>query len=900
MSSKEIPYPAPPAKSEWQFLNDLQNPMDIILNWDWESVTPAAHLDLRRGISLQISISDPEALLDTAFLALRRVLEKYSLLNEDGVPCKFSLEDFDDSEAYRFTVEASGINLSAADFEGMRRGIYFLIDKLCASQYPYLPIETIEQKPWLKNRISRCFFGPIKRPPFNHDELLDDFDYYPDEYLNRLAYEGINGLWLTIVFREIAETSFEQKDALAEKRLEKLRRTVQQCRRFGIKIWVFSIEPRWLAVDDPLLIENPEFAGAQVSEGGVHCFCPSSEKAQQYIYESVNDIFKKVPGLAGLINISHGERMTTCLSSVSAITEVERINCPRCSKIPPWHIHHNSVTAMYRGIKDADSSAELISWLYQPQPDMERASWNYELAKSLPEGIILQYNFESGAVKKQLSRVRFGGDYWLSYVGPSHSFQMLASALQQSKAALCAKIQVGCSHEVATVPFVPVPALLFQKYLAMKAQGCTNVMQCWYFGNYPGVMNRAAGKLAFSSLKCSEEEFLHELAEAQWGKYAAEAVQGWKDFSDGYSYYPLSNDMQYYGPLAFGVVWPLYLKVELKPLSPTWKPDFLASGDSIGECLENHSIEEAIRLFELACEKISAAQKRFNSLRQYFQKDFERLQDIAVIEALATQFDSAKNILKFYLLRRELYFAEESASQLQLLEEMKTLITAEMSNSRKMIELCKQDSRLGFHSEAESHLYCESRLEWRIESLQNLLDNDFVEFAQAIQAQKTLPISEFSENAEVYKLNSGWVESPHTRWRIDRSENQDLIVHFEGEHLPCAKDYFWFNCFDSTGTCFPKMIIIEKQGTVIQLHPTAEVKISHEEKIWKAKIHLSALNWNYDEKLEPRFVYIARLGSAKDPEQVYLRYDWPKHNEFPRHRLNLPTYMGNYSGKICD
>ena len=50
----------------------------------------------------------------------------------------------------------------------------------------FLPVGKIERKPWIKNRISRCFFGPIKRPPFNRDELLDDIDYYPDEYLSKL------------------------------------------------------------------------------------------------------------------------------------------------------------------------------------------------------------------------------------------------------------------------------------------------------------------------------------------------------------------------------------------------------------------------------------------------------------------------------------------------------------------------------------------------------------------------------------------------------------------------------------------------------------------------------------------------------------------------------------------
>ena len=57
--------------------------------------------------------------------------------------------------------------------------------------------------PWLENRISRCFFSPIKRAPFYRDELKDDIDYYPDNYLERLRREGVNGLWLTVVLGDL-------------------------------------------------------------------------------------------------------------------------------------------------------------------------------------------------------------------------------------------------------------------------------------------------------------------------------------------------------------------------------------------------------------------------------------------------------------------------------------------------------------------------------------------------------------------------------------------------------------------------------------------------------------------------------------------------------------------------
>lgn len=39
------------------------------------------------------------------------------------------------------------------------------------------------------------------------DELMDDVDYYPEPYLDRLAHEGINGLWITVEWRNLAGTA---------------------------------------------------------------------------------------------------------------------------------------------------------------------------------------------------------------------------------------------------------------------------------------------------------------------------------------------------------------------------------------------------------------------------------------------------------------------------------------------------------------------------------------------------------------------------------------------------------------------------------------------------------------------------------------------------------------------
>ena len=65
-----------------------------------------------------------------------------------------------------------------------------------------LIVGEIRRHPFVKTRISRCFFAPPSHASNEGtvNELASDIDYYPDEYLNRLAHDGINGLWLGASF----------------------------------------------------------------------------------------------------------------------------------------------------------------------------------------------------------------------------------------------------------------------------------------------------------------------------------------------------------------------------------------------------------------------------------------------------------------------------------------------------------------------------------------------------------------------------------------------------------------------------------------------------------------------------------------------------------------------------
>ena len=277
-----IASPPPFPQGEPRFLEDLKSWKISTPHWD-KSLQPGENdLDMRDGFTVdRSSFPDPEGLLTSIYDHLDRFRDANGIGEGRVVVRTVKCGDLA-SESYRMTVDDSSVTIEAGNTEGARRGLFYFEEQFCGAPNAFLPRKTIRRDNWLKNRISRCFFGPIKRPPFNIDELMNDIDYYPEQYLDRLAQEGVNGLWLTIVFREICKTSFLPENPDAERRREKLRRSVEKCRKYGIKIWVFAIEPAAWSMKNPKPEGLPHGPGCN---GPGNLFCPNSEASAKYLYE---------------------------------------------------------------------------------------------------------------------------------------------------------------------------------------------------------------------------------------------------------------------------------------------------------------------------------------------------------------------------------------------------------------------------------------------------------------------------------------------------------------------------------------------------------------------------------------------------------------------------------------
>ncbi len=782
----------------------------------------AGEISLEQGVSFELKAP---GIPGTALDELRTVLKCRRIPQaKPGIPLLLEAETDLAFEEFLLDVRPAGIKLAAADTEGFRRGLYFLSGMLENAPGPYLKCGKYRRRPMVRNRLSRSFYGPTHRPPFDIDELMDDVDYYPEPYLNRLAKEGINALWLTVCFHEVTFSSIQPPDPFREKRLAKLRRVVERCARYGIRIFLFCIEPQGFVGRPPLLEKHPVLGGITNWGFDMTGFCPTSETARKHLYEQTKNLFASVRGLGGLLDITSGEQLSSCFHN-----PVPGYSCPRCSKLTPPEILRNVLDPMVRGMKEAEPEAEFISWFYHSSPGKECSAWVYESAAAVPEGVVDLYNFESGIALKQQGLLLHGGDYWNSKTGPAHRFRKLSRLLEKKHVRCGAKLQISNGHELATVPVIPAPGILYGKYKYITGHHVDTVMYSWYFGACPGLMNRAAFELACWDFSRSEKEFLLDLAEREWGDDAPAVAAAWEYFSRGYRKYPLCTDIQYNGPFHHGIVWPLYPEVRFHDLYASWKP-LPVSGDSFGKCLGVFTLEEFERQARSMAATYGRGLKLLLPLASKYRKDPHLMREIRYAHAVGLLLESGWRIGRFYLLRKKLYEGD-----LAVLDEMEEIVRREIAAAEEMIRLCREEFLLGYHSESENWKFTPEELAGRIGQLEQTLKETFPDLRRRLERGEK---PRFPEGSFALTCRPGELHRQKTfEWRMTANGRS---VHFS---VRCRKlenasaDRIYFIFCDELYSSMPQAVFFSDSGFMPRnnrfVHPE-KIRFSKNKEGWQA------------------------------------------------------------------
>ena len=654
----------------------------------------------------------------------------------DKFPVRILFSEGYGEQSYKILIDEYQCTIYSTSAEGARRAVYYLEEEMVKREGPFLPYGDIVRISRINRRITRGYFSPTNRAPKWGDELLDEIDYYPENYLSRLAHNGTNGLWIYTSFAQlISSPYFPSKDEYCEKRMEKLRSIVDKCEKYGIKVYLFAIEPLGLLKEEQT--QHEDMLGA-LTKGERRPLCPRIDKVREHVIYCLEHIFKAIPKLGGYITIPAGERPTTCASVGTYST------CPRCAGYSKGENLAYSIDLIKEGLRKAGTGAELISWTYGHRYWEDKDIRDY--IEHAPDDVVLMQNFEDRGVDIQLGKKRIAWDYWLSYPGPSDMFAMSARTATANNKQIYAKMQVCSSHEIATVPYIPVPGILYEKYKSAHDLGVTGVMECWYFGNYPSMMNRASTELSYIDDTVDKNAFLYELAARLYGRSEAESiVLAWQAFEEGYRSYPTNIMMSYYGPMHDGIVWDLFPTPVNKALPRSWLLLDSPNGDRIGECLfKGHTLDEAI----LLSERMKEAFVRGCDLLPLDSNDEHSL----CASAIKLLFTSGNNILRFYKLREQL--GVEVSDPWAILTEMEAIVSEEIKGSQKMIEICDIDPRIGYHSEAEGFKFFKEKLEARIENLNALYTKDFKEIRARLLEGKPPLGYYYAEGMEYYPLGS--------------------------------------------------------------------------------------------------------------------------------------------------
>ena len=391
------------------FVDELRKPIHVVKP-EWFGRNELGNGEVSAaGAFLMNEFPDEEGLLETAVDDFNLFLQVHDARGE-RYPIRMIYKETECFEAYRILVKEDSCMVEAADTEGIRRALIYLEDEMLRREGAILPLGEISRKPAIRARITRGFFSPTNRPPKCQDELLDDMDYYPDEYLNRLVHDGTNGLWIYTYFNQLLTSDcFTEYGKDSVKRIAKLRRVVEKCKRYGIKVYVFGVEPFALAPE--IAVNYPDSVGG-IAWNGHHTVCTYSELGAKYCVEATQRLMEQVPDLGGIIDITYGERPTTCASLR------DLCQCPRCRQHTRSEILAHNIDLLKEGIRRAGSKADFISWTYEHRVTPMDEIKDY--VRRAPSDVVLMENFEDAGYTEQLGKTT--ASPWRTSCPPSDSW----------------------------------------------------------------------------------------------------------------------------------------------------------------------------------------------------------------------------------------------------------------------------------------------------------------------------------------------------------------------------------------------------------------------------------------------------------------------------------------------
>ncbi|HEV8377671.1 MAG TPA: hypothetical protein VGP99_02390, partial [Tepidisphaeraceae bacterium] len=501
---------------------------------------------------------------------------------------------------------------------------------------------------------------------------------YPDGLLAKLAERGVNGVWLHTVLRQLApDPAFPEFGEGHEKRLAELKKLVERAKRFGIRVYLYTNEPR--AMPASFFKDRPQMAG--VREGEYTAMCTSDPQVRRWISDALAHVFSAVPNLGGVFTISASENLTNCAS------HGQHRSCPHCKGRSAAAIIAEVNATIEAGVHRGNPDARVLVWDW---------GWNdadaAEIIRTLPKNVWLQsvsewsIPIERGGVKSSV------GEYSISTVGPGPRAMRHWKLAREAGLKTVAKIQANNSWEISAVPALPVMDLVGEHISNLNAANVDGIMLSWTLGGYPSANLDLINKLG-AVPRQTKDQALDSLAMENFGQGAPLARQAWKKFSDAFREYPFDGGVIYNAPVQLGPANLLFAKKtgygatmvglpydDVKGWRGPYPPEVLAGQyEKVAR-----GFAEGIEVLEMVVNKAPA------------ERAAEAKKELRIARAVQIHFQSVANQVRFVL-------ARDSAAGEGRTANMKKVLQNERELAVNLFKLTRENSRIGF--EASNQYY---------------------------------------------------------------------------------------------------------------------------------------------------------------------------------------------------
>ena len=564
-------------------------------------------------------------------------------------------------------------------------------------------------------------------------DLQGESDAYSDDVLATIRDSRFNAVWVSAILREIAACeAFPNLGRHAAANQDMLNRLVDRCGQYGIRLYLALHEPLCLSAEHPLWDDYPECQGVRMPSlldrlAMAVALCTSEQRVKDFLRESAAAVVSACPGIAGLIVVSRGDRLTHCVSLGEldiAEDGTSDCSCNRCARRPVWEIPTEVINLMAEGVRSVSPDVAVVcddsSWT-----DLADNDALGELVGRLRPDVVLLSGADTGDPLSAGFDHQHDGplaESSLARGGLSRRFRAMHLLAEAHGLEIMARAQVASTLEMPTAPSIPAVPNVTSKLAKLKSMAISGVLAGWPFGGHFSPNTVAAGLLLDADdpeLIADEGAFLAEVAQAYFGPgcQAGDVVGAWTVFSDALSWLPHNHPFLQSELPGTALAMPFHMQYTDTPVPAT--EDEAAWGDRLDQANTLSWPETARRLTGLLPLWEAGVDQYEEGLAPVIEESERARSELGVARYIYHAFRSLRNLAEFHPLRmRHLAMRTPGASG-DLAQAIALVMRDELEHLPRVLPLLEQDPRLGCHAGTGSRLISTGRIEQKLEELEH-------------------------------------------------------------------------------------------------------------------------------------------------------------------------------------